>query len=57
MERDERIVNGFTPNKNSLPYQVICPLNNSVKPVYNGHPWDPKIMAVVHRLLFLEDFQ
>jgi hypothetical protein len=19
-----------------------------VKPVYNGHPWDPKIVAVVH---------
>jgi hypothetical protein len=23
--------------------------NNTVKPVYNGHPWDPKIVAVVHR--------
>jgi len=21
----------------------------TVKPVYNGHPWDPKIMAVVDR--------
>jgi hypothetical protein len=21
----------------------------TVKPVYNGHPWDPKIVAVVHR--------
>jgi hypothetical protein len=22
---------------------------NTVKPVYNGHPWDPKILAVVDR--------
>ena len=22
-------------------------LMNTVKPVYNGHPWDPKILAVV----------
>jgi hypothetical protein len=21
----------------------------TVKPVYNGHPWDPKILAVVDR--------
>jgi hypothetical protein len=24
-------------------------LTNIVNPVYNGHPWDPKIVAVVHR--------
>jgi hypothetical protein len=23
--------------------------NNTVKPVCNGHPWGPKIVAVVHR--------
>ncbi len=23
--------------------------SNTVKPVYNGHPWDPKIEAVVDR--------
>ena len=22
---------------------------NTAKPVYNGHPWDPKKVAVVHR--------
>ena len=27
----------------------ICQFSSTVKPVYNGHPWDPKIEAVVDR--------
>jgi hypothetical protein len=28
---------------------LILKLNCTVKPVYNGHPWDPKKVAVVPR--------
>jgi hypothetical protein len=28
----------------------------TVKPVYNGHPWDPKILAVVDRWPLFRDF-
>ncbi len=28
----------------------------TVKPAYNGHPWDPKIVAVVHRWLMFRGF-
>jgi hypothetical protein len=27
----------------------------TVKPAYNGHPWDPKIVAVVHRWVLFRD--
>jgi hypothetical protein len=31
----------------------MCKNLSTVKPVYNNHPWDPKIVAVVDRgLLF-----
>jgi hypothetical protein len=29
---------------------------STVKPVYNGHPWDLKIVAVVHRWPLLRVF-
>jgi hypothetical protein len=41
-------------NKNESNYgKIAC----TVKPVYNGHPWDPKIVAVVHMWLLLRGFQ
>jgi hypothetical protein len=30
---------------------------NTVKPVYNGHPWDPQKVAVVYWWLLFEVFQ
>ena len=27
----------------------VAPFKDTVKPVYNGHPWDPKILAVVDK--------
>jgi hypothetical protein len=29
---------------------------STVKPVYNGHPWDPEIVAVLHRWLLFRRF-
>jgi hypothetical protein len=29
---------------------------STVKPIYNGHPWDPKIAAVVHRWPLIRGF-
>ncbi len=29
---------------------------HTVKPVYNGHPWDPEIVATVHRWPLLRGF-
>jgi hypothetical protein len=29
---------------------------STVKPVYNGHPWDPQKVAVVHRWPLCRDF-
>ncbi len=31
-------------------------LQNTVKPVYNGHPWDPQKAAVVQRWPVFEGF-
>ncbi len=35
---------------------VKSKLTNTVDPVYNGHPWDPKIEAFVHRCLLSRAF-
>jgi hypothetical protein len=40
--------------QNKIPYFEAKP--STVKPVYNGHPWDPKKAAVVQRWPVLEGF-
>ncbi len=32
-------------------------LGHTVKPVCNGHPWDPEIVAIVHRWPLFRGFQ
>jgi hypothetical protein len=29
-------------------------IKNTVKPVYNGHPWDPKKVAIVQRVAVVQ---
>jgi hypothetical protein len=43
-----------TTNKESA--KIVILKTFTVKPVYNGHPWDPKIVAVVHRWLLFRGF-
>ena len=31
-------------------------IKSTVIPVYNGHPWDPKIVAAVHRWALFRGF-
>ena len=33
-----------------MDHEEFVETSSTVKPVYNGHPWDPKKMAVVQRL-------
>jgi hypothetical protein len=35
---------------------VVQRFDCTVKPVHNGHPWDPKIGAVVHWWLIFRGF-
>ncbi len=37
------------PEFNPTKYLLLLTNTNTVKPVYNDHPWDPKIVAVVDR--------
>ncbi len=41
----------------SKPYkQTMTTISYTVKPVYNDHPWDPKIVAVVDTWLLFRDY-
>jgi hypothetical protein len=35
---------------------VKSKITYTVNPFYNGHPWDPKIVAVVHKWLLFRGF-
>jgi hypothetical protein len=39
-----------------LKVQIQSKEKITFKPVYNGHPWDPKKVAIVHRWFFCRGF-
>jgi len=47
----EKLGDGLTPIKSPFPSQhsFLAFKDNTVKPVYNGYPWDPKIVTFVDR--------